>query len=221
MTHRLKIAAITPLARNVFQYDLEKPEGLVFEPGQAVDVSIGKEGWEDEKRPFTFTSLPCDDRLQFMIKSYPDHGGVTEQLARLIVGDMLIIDEPFGTIAHRGEGTFIAGGAGVTPFIAILRDLERQGRLAGHRLLLANRTERDIFPQAELDAMAGLDVTHILSEEQGTQHETGRIDRAFLERSIDDLSQKFYVCGPPQMVEDVNDALKQLGAEPDGLVFEE
>ena len=157
MIHRLKITAITPLARNVFQYDLEKPEGLVFEPGQAVDVSIGKEGWEDEKRPFTFTSLPCDDRLQFMIKSYPDHGGVTEQLARLIVGDMLIIDGPFGTIAHRGEGTFIAGGAGVTPFIAILRDLQRQGRLAGHRLLLANRTERDIFPQAELDAMAERD----------------------------------------------------------------
>lgn len=221
MTHRVRIEAITPLAHNVFQYDLAKPADIAFEPGQATDLAIARNGWQDEERPFTFTSLPDADRLQFMIKSYPDHEGVTQQMARLLVGEELIIGDPWGTIGYKGKGTFIAGGAGVTPFIAILRDLKRRGELAGNRLLLANRRERDIFPGEVLNTMAGLDVIHVLSDEQSTEHAHGRIDREFLARHIDDYSQKFYVCGPPQMVEDVNAALEDLGAEPDGLVFEQ
>lgn len=221
MEHRLAIRAITPLAHNVYQYDLEKPEGFDFEPGQATEVAIAKEGWEQEKRPFTFTSLPGWERLQFTIKSYPDHDGVTEQLAHLLVGDQLIIEEPWGTIQYKGKGTFIAGGAGMTPFIAILRDLERKGDLPGHRLFFANRSERDIFCANELDSMAGLDVVHILSDEQKAPYEHGRIDKDFLRDRIDDFDQKFYVCGPPEMVDDINDALKELGADADGLVFEE
>lgn len=221
MTQKLRIEAITPLARNVFEYELQKPSGFDFKPGQAVNVAIDKEGWRDQWRPFTLTSLPGWDRLQLMIKSYHDHQGVTEQLGRLLVGDELIIDEPWGTIEYNGQGTFIAGGAGITPFIAILRDLNEREEFAGHRLLLANKRERDIFPTDTLNAMIGLDMTHVLSEEETTEHAHGRIDRAFLAETIDDFSQKFYVCGPPQMVKDVNEALKDLGADPDGLVFEQ
>lgn len=221
MEYRLAIQAIAPLAHNVYQYDLDKPEGFAFEPGQATEVAVAKEGWEQEKRPFTFTSLPHWDRLQFTIKSYPDHDGVTEQLAHLVVGDELVIEEPWGTISYKGKGTFIAGGAGMTPFIAILRDLERKGELPGHRLFFANKTERDIFGANELDAMAGLDVVHVLSEEQKAPYEHGRIDTDFLRERIGDLDQKFYVCGPPKMVDDIKAALEALGADADGLVFEE
>jgi predicted ferric reductase len=39
-------------------------------------------------------------------------------------GDELIIRDVWGAIEYKGEGVFIAGGAGVTPFIAILRQLQ-------------------------------------------------------------------------------------------------
>lgn len=221
MTHTLEIKAITPVAHNVFSYDMKRPNGFTFEPGQATEVSIDKDGWRDKKRPFTFTSLPDDDRLQFTIKSYPEHNGVTDQLSRLLVGDRLIIDEPWGTISYKGKGVFIAGGAGVTPFLAILRARNEDEHLAGHTLLFANRRERDIILQDELDLMPGLTTRHILSDEDKSGYDFGRIDRAYLENVIDDFDQIFYICGPDQMVEDLKGVLNDLGATSEGLVFEE
>ena len=222
MTHTLAITAITPVARNVFSYDMEKPDGFRFEPGQATEVAIDKDGWRDEKRPFTFTSLPDDDRLQFTIKSYPDHDGVTNQLSKLLVGDRLIVDDPWGTIAYKGKGVFIAGGAGITPFIAIMRQLnETKDGLAGHTLLFANRYERDIILQDELETMPGLNIRHILSEENKSGYDHGLIDRAYLEKVVDDFGQQFYLCGPDPMIKDLKATLTDLGAEPDALVFEE
>ena len=66
-------------------YFISKPEGYTFEPGQATEVAINKEGWKEEKRPFTFTSLPDEEDLQFTIKSYRDHDGVTNELDGLVV----------------------------------------------------------------------------------------------------------------------------------------
>ena len=222
MSTKVRIKAAEFVTHNVRRFDVEKPPGWTFEPGQATDVSIDKDGWRDEKRPFTFTALPEWDDLQFTIKIYPDHGGVTEQLGKLKVGDALLLDEPFGTIQYKGPGTFIAGGAGVTPFIAILRALARDHKLSGHSLIFSNNTERDIILREEFDAMDGLARTYVVSSEEEDKPGLvrGFIDKKFLQDNISDFGQHFYVCGPDQMVEDINKALEELGAEPDALVFE-
>lgn len=221
MTHALEIREIREITHNVRQFTMEKPEGFSFEPGQATDVSIDKPGWRDEKHPFTFTSLPGWDSVQFTIKIYPAHNGLTEQIGRLAVGDRFLIEDPWGTITYKGPGTFIAGGAGVTPFIAILRDLDRRGEIAGQRLIFANHTADDIILRDEFEAMKGLDVLNVLSGGTAPGCVHGRIDRAFLKDHVEDFSQAFYVCGPDEMVADIKSALKDLGAKPEGLVFEE
>lgn len=220
MTHTVKIIAIESVTHDVDRYVLEKPEGFDFTPGQATEVAIDAPQWRDEKRPFTFTCLPDWDCLEFTIKHYPDHDGVTEALCDLSVGDALVIDDPWGTIAYKGPGTFIAGGAGVTPFIAILRDLEARGKLAGHRLILANKTEADIINRAEFEAMAGLEIVHVLSDANKPGFEHGRVDKALLQRHIDDFSQELYLCGPEPMQDSVKSALKELGADPESVTFE-
>lgn len=221
MAHTLAITAIEEITHDVRQFDFEKPDGFSFEPGQAAEVAIDREGWRDADNPFTFTSLPDWDKLQFTIKIYPDHNGLTEQIGGLAVGDRFIVGDPWGTIKYKGHGTFIAGGAGVTPFIAILRMLKQRGELSGHRLIFANKTEADIILREELDAMPGLEVIHVLSEEDKNGFEHGFVDKAMLERLVGDMSQHFYVCGPDPMMKSVNGALKELGADPDALVFEE
>jgi predicted ferric reductase len=100
----------------------DKPANYSFKPGQATSLAINKEGLTSKKRPFTFTSLPEGDTLEFIIKIYTSHNGVTAQIEKLVVGDELIIEAAWGAITYKGEGTFIAGGAGITPFVAILRD---------------------------------------------------------------------------------------------------
>jgi ferredoxin-NADP reductase len=222
MSHCISIIAIEPVTHDVNRYRTTRPAGYVFEPGQACEMNLRKPGWEDETRPFTFTCLPDADYLEFTIKHYDDHDGMTKELSRATVGDELEISDAWGTIEYKGTGTFIAGGAGITPFIAILRKLRADDALPGHRLILANKRERDIIIRDELEAeMPGLEIVHVLSREKrqdGFEH--GHVDADLLERHVEDFSQRFYVCGPKRMQEQVMQALKDLGADPDGLVFE-
>lgn len=220
MTHKVKILETENVTHNVRRFTVERPDGFDFEPGQATDVAIDKDGWRDDKHPFTFTGLTDWDRLEFTIKIYPDHNGMTEQLSKLQAGDHLLIEDPWGTITYKGKGTFIAGGAGVTPFIAILRDLADKGEIDGHRLIFSNKAERDIILRDLWESMDGLDTMFVVTHEQGSRLPGGPIDQKFLREHINDFSQHFYVCGPDKMVEDINDALRTLGADPDGLVFE-
>ena len=48
-----------------------------------------KTGWENERRPFTFTCLPSDTFLEFTIKTYPVRKGVTNELLKLNLNDEL------------------------------------------------------------------------------------------------------------------------------------
>jgi ferredoxin-NADP reductase len=221
MGHKLAISRIENVTHDVRQFTFEKPDGFEFAPGQAAEVGIDRDGWRDAGHPFTFTALPDWDDLQFTIKIYPEHDGLTEQIGTLEEGDSFIVGDPWGTIEYKGKGTFIAGGAGVTPFIAILRMLRDRGELSGHRLIFANKREADIILRNEFDAMPGLEVIYVLSQEDKDGFEHGRIDKQMLQRLVGSTSEKFYVCGPDEMVESINDALKDLGADPDGLVFEE
>ena len=68
MEYKLRILEIVNVARNVKAYRIEKPADYDFIPGQATEVSIDRPGWENEKRPFTFTSLNEHPFLEFTIK---------------------------------------------------------------------------------------------------------------------------------------------------------
>jgi len=214
------------LAENVHSYIVEKPEDFAFRPGQAVELSIDEEGWRDEKRPFTITSLPNNPRVEFVIKSYPtksnpNHDGMTEHLGREIeVGDRVIFGDAWGAIKYRGQGVFIAGGAGITPFIAIFRQLEQDKQLGENRLFFSNQQSKDVFLQAELFRCLGDRVVCTLTDEIHRNYESGRIDKAWLQSRVSDFGQSFYVCGPPPMVEEVCSALKELGADRDAIVCE-
>lgn len=218
----LKIEHIQKITPDVLQIQTNKPSGLEFKPGQATELFINKEGWKEEGRPFTFTSLPAQDHLEFVIKTYPDHNGVTEQLLNLKKGDELLQTDIFGNIYFRGEGTFIAGGAGLTPLIAILRDRHKNGSGNEHnKLIFANKTQADIILKDELSDMLGDNFINILSDEQTDQHEHGQINQGFLKKHIINLQQKFYICGPDPMIESVVNNLKELGVEDEHIIVEE
>ncbi len=219
-TYRIKILEKEPVTHDTNRFKLEKPRGYTFEPGQATEVSLLKAGWELEKRPFTFTCLPSDDYLEFIIKSYNSHEGVTKRLGESHVGDELEIDEPWGTISFQGEGVFLAGGAGITPFISILRQLRKKNKLGNSQLIFANKTNDDIILYEELKTILGHKFTNIISHQKDSAYDRGLIDKGYLKSKISDFNQHFYVCGPKGFMKAVTGSLKELGAQPDALVFE-
>lgn len=195
--HILKIKKIEHATHDVLRIVLKKPQGYNFNPGQATEIAINKENWKKERRPFTFTCLPSENYLEFHIKTYPNHKGVTNELLSLKEGDELIIHDVWGTIGYKGEGVFIAGGAGVTPFIAIFRYLKSKNQLGSCKLLFSNKKREDIILKEEFEKMLGENFVNILSDEEIKEYPHGHMTEDFLKRNIGTVEQKFYVCGPP------------------------
>jgi ferredoxin-NADP reductase len=219
--HIVKIQETFFVTHDVKSFIVERPDNYKFEPGQATEVSINKDGWKDQGRPFTFTSLPGDDFLQFIIKTYPSHKGVTNELLSLEKGDELILHDVFGTITYQGKGTFIAGGAGVTPFISILRQLQKDAEMFGNRLIFANKTSDDIILKKEFEGLLGKDFINILSEEKTKDFHHGMIDKDYLEKNITGHTGRFYVCGPPPMNEAIIKDLAGLGIPKASIITED
>jgi ferredoxin-NADP reductase len=203
----VKIESIEHITHDVLQIVTEKPANFNFTPGQATEISINKTGWKAEKRPFTFTSLPKNDFLEFTIKIYPSHKGVTNKLLDLTVGAELILHEVFGEIGFKGEGVFIAGGAGVTPFISIFRYLKSKSLIGGNKLIFANNTKADIIMEQEFRDMLGANFINILSHDTVDGYEHGFITENFLRSQITDYGNNVYLCGPPPMMEAVEKLL--------------
>jgi len=221
MEHRVEILQITFVTHDVKRFVTTRPEGLRWKPGQGVEVAIAEEGWQDEGRPFTPTCLADDPVMELTVKEYPDRDGVTERLHRLRPGDELLMSEPFGTITYRGPGIFLAAGAGVTPFLAILRNLEEVEELDQCVLHFSNKTPADVLFEKELRWLLG-DRCHLTCTEKSSPgYDDRRIDRGYLEGEVPDLERTFYLCGPPTFVDDLRSALRELGVSGDALVFEE
>ncbi|MFL1012809.1 FAD-binding oxidoreductase [Flavisericum labens] len=221
MEHKVTLRKIEHVNHNVLHLVTDKPKDYHFKPGQATEVSIDKNGWKNKKRPFTFTNLSDDKELEFTIKVYPSHDGVTEQLEQLEVGDYLLIGDAWGAIQYKGTGAFIAGGAGVTPFIAILKDLKRKGELKGNQLFFSNHRERDIIYKNNLEAWLGENLHVILSQEDHKDYAHGLISKDYLEKHNLEVTKPVYLCGPPPMMEAVEADLYKMGLPKSQLVVEE
>ena len=220
MNHIVKIESITHITHDVLQIRVEKPRRYNFTPGQATEVSVNKSGWQNEKRPFTFTCLPDNDYLEFNIKTYPSHKGVINELLQLKMNDELILHDIFGAIAYKGKGVFIAGGAGVTPFISIFRFLKSKNEIGQNKLIFANKTKADIILKKEFEKLLGKNFINILSDEKAEGYKYGQITEDFIKANSGGTNKIFYICGPPPMMDAMEKHLANLHVPAKSIVKE-
>ena len=222
MEHRITILMTEFVTHDVKRFIVKKPETFSFTAGQGVELVIDEDKWrEEEGRPFTPTSLASDKVLEVTIKRYPDHKGVTDRLHSLKPGSSLLMSDPFGTISYKGAGVFIGAGAGITPFLAIFRQLAADNAIARQTLIFSNKTPTDVICEKELRFYFGRGGHFICTRESGPGYESERISRDYLGKILSNTSQYAYVCGPDQFVEDVTAMVKELGFGAEAVVFEE
>lgn len=210
-----KILKIGFVANDVKSFVIEKPEGYVFNSGQATNLSINTLRFRDEKRPFTFTSTNNDLVIEFIVKKY---NGLTKNLHELNPGDEVIIREPFGSINYFGPGIFIAGGTGITPFLSIFRSLGEE-IVKNNKLFFFNKTHKDIICEGELREMFNENVIFSLTDEKRKGYLNKKINKSFLKKEITDFSGYFYICGSPGFVESIRKSLIELGADKNKIIF--
>jgi len=219
-SHIVKILDVKKVTHDVRGFKVEKPADYLFTPGQATEVAINKNGWTGERRPFTFTNLPDDDHLEFTIKTYPERNGVTNQLRELKAGDELILHDVWGAISYKGKGLFIAGGAGITPFLSIFRYLRSTNQTSGNRLLFANKRREDIILEDELNTLLNGNVTNILSEGNDDGYKHGHVTEGLLREMSIQPDDKLYICGPPPMLDALLKMFTNLGLSDQSVVME-
>jgi ferredoxin-NADP reductase len=218
--HILSVESVKNLTHDVLEITTNKPKNFKFSPGEAANIAINKSGWLKEERPFTFTNLPSNNSLEFTIKLYPEKEGVTNELVLLEKDDELVLHDVFGSITYKGEGVFIAGGAGITPFISIFRSLHAKKEIGKNKLLFANKTKADIILENEFRTLLGNAFVNILSDEDIEGYHYGMVTEEFLKANVSDFTQQFYICGPPPMIKAVQKQLINLGVTEDQITIE-
>lgn len=220
LPYSVKIMEKEWLTQDVIRFRLEKPAGFNYSPGQAIELTINESGFLNDAAPFTLTSLNEEEQLEIIFKVYPAHRGMTWGLSRLSPGARLLIGDAWDSFVYRKPGVFIAGGTGVTPFIAILRHLKTKDEIEGHQLYFANKTGNDIFLEKELSALLGNNYLNILSRHQCGIYYFGHIDRAFLQQQHLQQDQCFYICGPGGFSASIEKALIDLGVKQTSIITE-
>jgi ferredoxin-NADP reductase len=193
-----------------------------YRPGSYFWVELPDRGHSDEKglrRHISLVTAPTESGVVGLCTRLRD-SAFKRTLAELEVGDEVEVEEPKGSFllpeAMDVDYVFVAGGIGITVFRSMLRYIA--DRELPYRVTLVY-SNRDRESAAFLDELAeleqridGLRVILTMTDEEGWDGETRRIDAAVLGEHLGDLNAcRFFVAGPPAMVEAVADSLRTAG----------
>ncbi len=201
-------------------------ENLSYKPGQFLMIQLLRSGRLSSSHPFTLSSSPTQDKLSITTKEL---GDFTSTIKDTKVGDKAFIDAPYGVFSfldHAGhELVFIAGGIGITPFMSMLRYMADKKLKKKVTLFWANKTEDNLFFQAELEKMQrempGFTAVLVMSGQKDWPGEKGRINGKLLEKYLGDLAgMDFFVCGPPPMSKAIRGELEKLAVPSSKIHYE-
>lgn len=204
-------------------YVLKADKLAYFRAGQYVSVKL-RIGDTTTARPYTLAASPAlslDGQYQITVKKAPD-GFVSEYiLEHWKVGTEVTLSGPEGPFSYepiRDEAEIVglAGGSGITPFMAManaILDGTEDFRLT---LLYGSRKQEDILYADELAEICSLTdkvrVIHVLSEEQTAGYEHGFIGADLIQKYAPER-YTLYICGPRAMHDFLAGELPKLGLD--------
>ena len=188
--------------------------------GQFVTVGVEVHGVRTS-RCYSLSSAPGARRVAITVKRARSQAGTPGVVSSWLhdhvkVGDVLRLGPPGGDFvlpeAAPGKILLLSGGSGVTPVMAILRDLAARGAIGDVVFVHAARARRDVVFHRELEAMAsrhaGLRLAVV------TEDTDGRLDEAKLRAAVPDLDARAtWLCGPPGMMEALAPIWERKGME--------
>lgn len=227
-----EVSSVRKIALKTWEVSLRPRKGraLDFDAGQFAWLNLGHSPFSLYENPFSIASAPAErPDLRFVIKEVGDS---TRRIGDVAPGTVAYLDGAHGNLSlrgRRGKGiALIAGGVGVAPLLSIARQQVAVNDQSPMILLYGNRVAEQIVYKDELDGFAeraGTQVIHVVSEPtREWQGLTGRIDRKTIYKvfSFDDAAQWLYfVCGPPAMLDVVEDSLLALGVPAEQIVSEQ
>lgn len=205
----VRVAAIDAVARNVKSFRLVPESGdamPLFSGGSHVVVTM-RDGARTYRNPYSLMGSPRDGASYqiAVLKTDPSRGGSHFMHEGLGVGSALTISHPINLfpIDRRGrKHILIAGGIGITPFIAMAEQLDREGRAFELHYRMRS-DEHGAFAQ-DLSVRFGQRV-RLYRSAMGEELPLG----ALLDHQP--LGTHLYVCGPARMIDAVLNVARAAG----------
>ncbi|SFD92724.1 PDR/VanB family oxidoreductase [Roseivivax sediminis] len=213
------VRAIVPLNDLVTRFEFERPDGAPFppfSPGAHTIVEMNDDG-RPRKNPYSLMSDPSDTSHYAISVRRDDEGrGGSRFLHTAVsVGDRLSVSYPvnlFPLDLRARKHVFLAGGIGITPFLSMIAQLERQG----------GRWELHYACRSESLASYADDLTGRHANKVHVYY-SDRKEALPLEDLLDGqpLGTHVYVCGPKGMIDWVKTTAADHGWPGDAVHAEE
>ena len=226
---RIALRRREPVAEGTFAFYFEKPADFAHEAGQNAMFTLIDPPQNDAAgptRPFTIASAPHEPEL--MIATRMRDSAFKRTLRAAPIGTELEMEGPAGVMVLHEDASrpavFLAGGIGITPFLAMARDVAK--RKLPHEIVLfySNRRPEHAAFLEELERLQGpkFRLVATMTEAPGWKGERRFISRELLAEHLPDLrAPVYYFAGPPGMTMAMQGMLTELGVPEDDMRSEE
>lgn len=228
---QLRLVDSRMLAPTVRHLVFERVDGqpLAFQPGQFVQVHFHYDDGTATKRSYSVGTVGDGaspvQRIEIAV-SYVEGGAATKLLGELAVGGVVDASGPYGRFCLQDSDRhprylLLATGTGVTPYRAMLPQIEKLLAAGGREvvLLYGARSEAELLYGEEFEAFAqahpGFAFHACLSREARAVPRPG--DRyGYVQNVLAEFGPHAdrdiaYLCGNPNMVDAAFNALKEFG----------
>lgn len=228
---KLRLVASHMLAPAVRHMVFERADGaaFAFRAGQFIQIHFAYADGTPTRRSFSVGTIGDGGgtiaRLEIAV-SYVEGGAATILLSALEEGGEVDASGPYGRFCLQDTDEnrrylLVATGTGITPYRAMLPELRRLILAGGREVALVQgaRNEEELLYAADFEAFAvevpGFSYYPCLSRAAraapGSNDRRGRVQVALAELAPDPETDIAYLCGNPEMVDEVFATLKDAG----------
>lgn len=221
-----KVTEVTHPANNVVELTLQPQRAhLKYLPGQFVYLTPfcrELESGNNEEHPYTLSSSPCEPTLRMAIKALGDG---SRALLNLAINTEVGVEGPYGRFFDPKASPdqaelWIAGGIGITPFLARLRHHVRLSQDVNIHLIYCVQDEARLVFGDELQQLSnnisGLSFTPHFFYQQGP------LTSCFIKQHCPDFAQRYtYICGPVPLIDSSRRILTDAGVPLNRITTEE
>lgn len=238
--HTLQVKDVRKETANCVSVAFEIPESLraqfQFEAGQYITLRKMMDG-EDIRRSYSLCSSPDEPEFRVAIKQVLGGKFSTYANQQLQAGDTLDVMTPLGHFTtplsanNHKHYLAMAAGSGITPVMSLIKSILKNEPNSRFTLVYGNQNFYSILFREELENLKNtylnrFQMIHILSRERmETDLNYGRIRAEKCEQlfcKLIDLESvdKFFLCGPEEMILGVRDYLQSKNVESGKIKFE-
>ena len=216
------------LTHDIVELRIQLDQPIQYEPGQFANLSI--EGLPGVERSYSFAApVRSDDQVSFFIRKVGDGPFSSLVNEQDVSGRSVKLAGPYGDFwlrPHEAPMLLMAGGSGLAPILAILREAAARGSERSVTLAFGAREQGDLYALAEIESIArrwrgSFRFVPALSAEPEDSAWSGR--RGLITDQLEDLLEPnahAYLCGPAPMIDSALALLSAHGVSRQHIHFD-